>query len=131
MEQEEILSEYTSVFSEAALRGRTALVTGGATGIGFRIAEVFLVRSISDTSNIDVIQRHGCSVVIASRKIDKLKQVPYQLLRTTATSVLMSRAPGNRSFWEIRDLPLGATGRAEPSLCQGLCGQNHTSPWVT
>lgn len=37
------LREYRSAFRADLMHGRAALVTGGATGIGFRIAEALLV----------------------------------------------------------------------------------------
>lgn len=36
------LSTYTRVFAEGLLAGRVAFVTGGGSGIGFRIAEVLM-----------------------------------------------------------------------------------------
>lgn len=55
------LREYKHQFQESLLRGKVAFITGGASGIGFRIAELFM--------------RHGCTTVIGSRRIEKLKQV--------------------------------------------------------
>jgi citronellol/citronellal dehydrogenase len=46
------------MFNTSLFQGQTALVTGGATGIGFSIAEQLL--------------RHGATVFIASRKQEKL-----------------------------------------------------------
>mmetsp|Transcript_7396 Transcript_7396/g.19719 ORF Transcript_7396/g.19719 Transcript_7396/m.19719 type:complete len:293 (+) Transcript_7396:89-967(+) len=51
----ECLAEYESAFDAAALRGRVAMVSGGGTGICFRISEVLM--------------RHGCDVVIGSRRL--------------------------------------------------------------
>ena len=55
------LREYKHLFKEDLLRGQVAFITGGASGIGFRIAELFM--------------RHGCNVVIGSRRMEKLQQV--------------------------------------------------------
>ncbi len=55
------LHEYKYLYSPDILQGKVALVTGGGSGICFRIAEVFM--------------RHGCDTVIASRKMSKLKEV--------------------------------------------------------
>jgi NAD(P)-dependent dehydrogenase (short-subunit alcohol dehydrogenase family) len=48
------------------LAGKTALVTGGATGIGWAIAEAFA--------------REGCRVAIAGRREDKLRQAASQFV---------------------------------------------------
>lgn len=58
------LQEYKHLFSPEILQGKVALVTGGGSGIGFRIAELFM--------------RHGCDTVIASRKMNKLEEVRYR-----------------------------------------------------
>ena len=55
------LKEYKHLFCSDLLAGKVAFVSGGGSGIGFRIAELLL--------------RHGCCVTIASRKIEKLEQV--------------------------------------------------------
>ena len=57
------LKEYRHLYSPDILRGKVALITGGGSGIGFRIAEIFM--------------RHGCDTAIASRKISKLEEVRY------------------------------------------------------
>lgn len=55
------LKEYKHQFQPDILRGRVAFITGGGSGIGFRIAELLM--------------RHGCDVAIGSRRKDKLEQV--------------------------------------------------------
>lgn len=55
------LKQYRYLYSPDILRGKVALITGGGSGIGFRIAEIFM--------------RHKCDITIASRKISKLKEV--------------------------------------------------------
>ena len=52
------LEAYNPLFSESLLAGKVAFVTGGATGIGFRITEMLM--------------RHGCDTVIASRNAARL-----------------------------------------------------------
>jgi NAD(P)-dependent dehydrogenase (short-subunit alcohol dehydrogenase family) len=47
-------------FSDDALAGRVAIITGGATGIGFGIAKAFV--------------KVGAKVVLASRKVEQLNQ---------------------------------------------------------
>ncbi len=49
-----------SIFREGLLRGRTAFVTGGGTGIGRRMAERFA--------------EHGAAVVLAGRRAEKLQE---------------------------------------------------------
>lgn len=59
------LEEYRYLYSPDILRGKVAFITGGGSGIGFRIAEIFM--------------RHGCDTAIASRKIHKLEEVRFSL----------------------------------------------------
>jgi len=62
-----------AVFSPDCLKGRTALITGGATGIGFGIAQA--------------LARSGAQVVLASRKLDRL-QAAAEVLRADGAKVL-------------------------------------------
>ncbi len=55
------LKEYSYLFQKDLLQGKVAFITGGASGIGFRIAEVFM--------------RHGCDTIIGSRRMEKLNEV--------------------------------------------------------
>ena len=55
------LREYHYLFQRNILKGKVAFISGGGSGIGFRIAEILM--------------RHGCRTVIASRRMDKLKEV--------------------------------------------------------
>lgn len=63
------LKEYHYQFQKDILKGKVAFISGGGSGIGFRIAEILM--------------RHGCRTVIASRRMAKLKEVSldsFQLL---------------------------------------------------
>lgn len=55
------LQEYKYLYDRGILNGSVAFITGGGSGIGFRIAELFM--------------RHGCDTAIASRNIQKLEEV--------------------------------------------------------
>ena len=55
------LESYKYRYQADLLQGKVAFITGGASGIGFRIAELFM--------------RHGCDTVIVSRRMNKLKEV--------------------------------------------------------
>uniref|UniRef100_A0A3Q3VP50 Peroxisomal 2,4-dienoyl-CoA reductase [(3E)-enoyl-CoA-producing] n=1 Tax=Mola mola TaxID=94237 RepID=A0A3Q3VP50_MOLML len=62
---DDCLISYTHIYSPDLLTGQVAFITGGGSGIGFRIAEIFM--------------RHGCDTVIASRNLDKLKEAAKKL----------------------------------------------------
>ena len=55
------LKDYRYHFHPDLLKGKIAFISGGASGIGFRISELLM--------------RHGCDIVIASRNIKKLEEV--------------------------------------------------------
>ena len=55
------LKDYKFLYQPDLLQGKVAFITGGGSGIGFRIAELFM--------------RHGCDTVIASRRLDKVEEV--------------------------------------------------------
>ena len=55
------LKSYKYQFQPDLLKGKVAFITGGASGIGFRIAELFM--------------RHGCRTIIGSRRMKKLQEV--------------------------------------------------------
>lgn len=55
------LQDYKYLYQADLLEGKVAFITGGGSGIGFRIAELFM--------------RHGCRTIIGSRRLDKLQEV--------------------------------------------------------
>ncbi|XP_062956682.1 peroxisomal 2,4-dienoyl-CoA reductase [(3E)-enoyl-CoA-producing] isoform X2 [Cynocephalus volans] len=67
--EDDCLPEYRHLFCPDLLRDKVAFITGGGSGIGFRIAEIFM--------------RHGCHTVIASRSLLRVSTAAKKL--TTAT----------------------------------------------
>jgi len=59
------LDHYDYFFRPDLLSGKVAFITGGGSGIGFTIAEVFM--------------RHQCSTVIVGRKFERLKKAAKKL----------------------------------------------------
>ena len=57
------LETYRYLYDRELLAGKVAFITGGGSGIGFRITELLM--------------RHGCDTVIASRNLGKLQEVCY------------------------------------------------------
>ncbi|KAK7123373.1 hypothetical protein R3I93_021708 [Phoxinus phoxinus] len=74
IETDECLRTYTHVYSPDLLIDQVAFITGGGSGIGFRIAEVLM--------------RHGCDTVIASRNLEKLSEAAKKLTSATGKRCL-------------------------------------------
>ncbi|MBN3290702.1 DECR2 reductase, partial [Polypterus senegalus] len=74
VETDDCLPSYSYLYSPDLLRGQVAFITGGGSGIGFRIAEIFM--------------RHGCDTVIASRNTERLSQAATKLRATTGRHCL-------------------------------------------
>jgi len=66
---DDCLSEYNYVFQPNILRNKVAFITGGGSGIGFRITEILM--------------RHGCKTAIASRKLEKVETAAKKLEEAT------------------------------------------------
>ncbi|CAD5124291.1 DgyrCDS12581 [Dimorphilus gyrociliatus] len=62
---EKCSENYRYFFDKDLIKGKVALITGGGSGIGFSIAEIFL--------------RHGCNVVIASRNLQRVQLAAEEL----------------------------------------------------
>ncbi|CAH2307548.1 Hypothetical predicted protein [Pelobates cultripes] len=71
---DDCLPEYSYMYSPTLLSGRVAFITGGGSGIGFRIAEIFM--------------RHGCDTVIVSRNLQRVSQAAEKLQAVTGRRCL-------------------------------------------
>ncbi|XP_013414835.1 peroxisomal 2,4-dienoyl-CoA reductase [Lingula anatina] len=65
---------YAYVFQRDLLRDKVAFVTGGGSGIGFTITEILM--------------RHGCNAVIASRDLNRLQRAAKKLEDATGRKCL-------------------------------------------
>uniref|UniRef100_A0A8B9KHF0 Peroxisomal 2,4-dienoyl-CoA reductase [(3E)-enoyl-CoA-producing] n=1 Tax=Astyanax mexicanus TaxID=7994 RepID=A0A8B9KHF0_ASTMX len=74
VQSDECLSSYSHIYSPDLLKDKVAFVTGGGSGIGFRIAEILM--------------RHGCDTVIASRNLEKLAEAAKKLTSATGRHCL-------------------------------------------
>ncbi|XP_053550883.1 peroxisomal 2,4-dienoyl-CoA reductase [(3E)-enoyl-CoA-producing] isoform X2 [Bombina bombina] len=74
MEMDDCLSSYTYLYSPTLLKDRVAFITGGGSGIGFRIAEIFM--------------RHGCDTVIVSRNQQRVTEAAEKLQAATGRRCL-------------------------------------------
>ncbi|XP_032461708.1 peroxisomal 2,4-dienoyl-CoA reductase isoform X2 [Phocoena sinus] len=72
--EDDCLPEYRHLFSPDLLRDKVAFITGGGSGIGFRIAEIFM--------------RHGCHTVIASRSLPRVSMAARKLAAATGQKCL-------------------------------------------
>ncbi|XP_074866592.1 peroxisomal 2,4-dienoyl-CoA reductase [(3E)-enoyl-CoA-producing] isoform X1 [Carettochelys insculpta] len=71
---DECLPDYTHLFSPRLLQGKVAFITGGGSGIGFRVAEIFM--------------RHGCRTIIASRNLQRVSEAAKKLEAATGQRCL-------------------------------------------
>ncbi|XP_048758569.2 peroxisomal 2,4-dienoyl-CoA reductase [(3E)-enoyl-CoA-producing]-like [Ostrea edulis] len=71
---EETIPDYRYVFQKDLLRGKVAFITGGGTGIGFTITEILM--------------RHGCDTIIASRRLDVVRSAAEKLSKATGQRCL-------------------------------------------
>nr|XP_060642218.1 peroxisomal 2,4-dienoyl-CoA reductase [(3E)-enoyl-CoA-producing] isoform X3 [Anolis sagrei ordinatus] len=74
VETDDCLQEYTYLFNPDILKGKVAFITGGGSGIGFRIAEILM--------------RHGCQTVIASRNLQRVTEAAKKLSSATGQKCL-------------------------------------------
>lgn len=71
---DECLSSYKYVFDRNLLKGKVAFITGGGSGIGFRITELLM--------------RHGCNTAIASRRLERVEKAAQKLEKATGRRCL-------------------------------------------
>ncbi|XP_044513074.1 peroxisomal 2,4-dienoyl-CoA reductase [(3E)-enoyl-CoA-producing] [Gracilinanus agilis] len=71
---DDCLRSYSYLFCPDILRDKVAFITGGGSGIGFRIAEIFM--------------RHGCNTVIASRNQQRVTDAARKLIAATGQQCL-------------------------------------------
>ncbi|XP_037588213.1 peroxisomal 2,4-dienoyl-CoA reductase [Cebus imitator] len=74
VEGDDCLPAYRHLFCPDLLRDKVAFITGGGSGIGFRIAEIFM--------------RHGCHTVIASRSLPRVLMAARKLAAATGRRCL-------------------------------------------
>ncbi|KAI4898067.1 hypothetical protein NFI96_018070 [Prochilodus magdalenae] len=74
VQSDDCLNSYTHIYSPDLLKDQVAFITGGGSGIGFRIAEILM--------------RHGCDTVIASRNLEKLTEAAKKLTSATGRHCL-------------------------------------------
>ncbi|XP_020032346.1 peroxisomal 2,4-dienoyl-CoA reductase [(3E)-enoyl-CoA-producing] isoform X1 [Castor canadensis] len=71
---DDCLPEYRHLFCPDLLQDKVAFITGGGSGIGFRIAEIFM--------------RHGCHTIIASRNLSRVSMAAEKLANATSQRCL-------------------------------------------
>ncbi|CAM5143898.1 unnamed protein product [Eretmochelys imbricata] len=74
VDTDDCLQDYSYLFSPDILKGKAAFITGGGSGIGFRVAEVFM--------------RHGCRTIIASRNLQRVAEAAKKLEAATGQRCL-------------------------------------------
>lgn len=80
----------TSIFKPDVLKGKCALVTGGATGINYEIARHFLL--------------HGAKVCIASRKLPNIEKAVDKLRQEAPKGEVYGRSCDVRKPQEVEEL---------------------------
>ncbi|XP_059834844.1 peroxisomal 2,4-dienoyl-CoA reductase [(3E)-enoyl-CoA-producing] [Hypanus sabinus] len=74
VDTDDCLVNYSYIFSSDILKDKVAFITGGGSGIGFRIAEILM--------------RHGCQTVIASRSLERVQASAAKLRAATGQRCL-------------------------------------------
>ncbi|CAK8696311.1 peroxisomal 2,4-dienoyl-CoA reductase [(3E)-enoyl-CoA-producing]-like [Clavelina lepadiformis] len=71
---DDCLQDYNYIFKPDILKNKVAFITGGGSGIGFRITEILM--------------RHGCRTAIASRKLERVQEAAQKLTQATGVECL-------------------------------------------
>ncbi|XP_029432611.1 peroxisomal 2,4-dienoyl-CoA reductase isoform X2 [Rhinatrema bivittatum] len=74
VDTDDCLQDYKYHFNPSILKDCVAFITGGGSGIGFRIAEIFM--------------RHGCHTIIASRNFQRVSEAAKKLVAATGQRCL-------------------------------------------
>ncbi|KAM3826705.1 peroxisomal 2,4-dienoyl-CoA reductase [(3E)-enoyl-CoA-producing] isoform 2-T3 [Vipera latastei] len=74
VDTDDCLPEYSYIFQPDILKGKVAFITGGGSGIGFRVTEILM--------------RHGCQCVIASRNLQRVSEAAKKLSAATGQRCL-------------------------------------------
>ncbi|XP_072415769.1 peroxisomal 2,4-dienoyl-CoA reductase [(3E)-enoyl-CoA-producing] isoform X1 [Chiloscyllium punctatum] len=74
VDTDDCLLNYSYIFRDDMLKDKVAFITGGGSGIGFRIAEILM--------------RHGCQTVIASRSLERVQASAKKLSAATGQRCL-------------------------------------------
>ncbi|XP_067390147.1 peroxisomal 2,4-dienoyl-CoA reductase [(3E)-enoyl-CoA-producing] isoform X2 [Emydura macquarii macquarii] len=74
VDTDDCLQDYSYLYSPDILKDKVALITGGGSGIGFRVAELFM--------------RHGCQTIIASRNLQRVAEAATKLEAATGQRCL-------------------------------------------
>lgn len=82
VDSDDCLLNYSYIFSPDILKNKVAFITGGGSGIGFRIAEILM--------------RHGCQTVIASRSLERVQASAAKLRAATGQRCLPASADVRR-----------------------------------
>ncbi|KAG8433215.1 hypothetical protein GDO86_017486 [Hymenochirus boettgeri] len=74
IQTDDCLISYDYMYNPTLLKGRVAFITGGGSGIGFRIAEIFM--------------RHGCDTILFSRSMQRVSEAAKKLQAATGQRCL-------------------------------------------
>ncbi|XP_021107090.1 peroxisomal 2,4-dienoyl-CoA reductase isoform X3 [Heterocephalus glaber] len=104
VEEDDCLPDYRHLFCPGLLQGKVAFITGGGSGIGFRITEIFMRRHPCGELCLEHLGgahlepavlspaisfcRHGCQTVIVSRSLPRVLMAAKKLAAATGQRCL-------------------------------------------